>query len=214
MVYLHPEAMLRHAVRLLQCQARNTAQPSLIGGVRHFAEAPSTVELPDSFKDVFKKVAPNLDLPKTPASFLKPRPPVPSTIPEKLTVNFALPHELPFMAKQADQVIVPATSGQMGVLPGHVPTIAELKPGVLSIVEGGVETKFFVSSGFAFIHANSVLDVCAIEAVPLDKIDPEEVKKGLASYTTKLGTAVTELEKAEAQIGVEVHAALNSALGL
>lgn len=34
------------------------------------------------------------------------------------------------------------------------------------------------------------------------------------AYTTKLGTANTDLEKAEAQIGVEVHSALSSALGL
>lgn len=206
--------MLRHSaktsLKLLQIRK---ALPAF-QGVRHYAEAPIVAELPEGFKESFKKVAPNLDLPKTPANYLPPRPPVPATIPEKLTVNFSLPHEQPYMGKQADQVIVPATSGQMGVLPGHVPTIAELKPGVLSIIEGGTETKYFVSSGFAFIHANSVLDVCAIEGVPLDKIDPEEVKKGLAAFTTKLGTASTELEKAEAQIGVEVHAALNSALGL
>ncbi|GJU87132.1 ALP1-like protein [Tanacetum coccineum] len=32
-------------------------------------------------------------------------------------------------------VIVPATTGQMGILPGHVPTIAELKPCLLSVHE-------------------------------------------------------------------------------
>lgn len=66
-------------------------------------------------------------------------------------------------------MIVPATSGQMGVLPGHVPSIAELKPGVLSVFDSGIETKYFVASGFAFVHPNSVLDVCAVEAVPLDR---------------------------------------------
>ncbi|KAJ7522051.1 hypothetical protein O6H91_19G081100 [Diphasiastrum complanatum] len=112
-------------------------------------------------------------------------------------------------------VILPATTGQMGVLPGHVPTIAELKPGVLSVHEGGqVKTQYFVSSGFAFIHANSVTDVIAIEAVPLDKFDPEEVKKGLADCTQKLNAATTDLERAQAQIGIEVHGALTSALGV
>ena len=51
----------------------------------------------------------------------------------------------------------------MGVLPGHVPTIAELQPGLLTVFEGAEEKKFFVSSGFAFIHSNSVLDVVAVE---------------------------------------------------
>ncbi|KAK5786799.1 hypothetical protein PVK06_024768 [Gossypium arboreum] len=36
--------------------------------------------------------------------------------------------------------------------------------------------------------------------------------KGLADFTQKLSSATTELEKAEAQIGIDVHGALNSAL--
>jgi F-type H+-transporting ATPase subunit delta len=100
----------------------------------------------------------------------------------------------------------------MGVLPGHVSTIAELKPGVLSVHEGNDVTKYFVSSGFAFIHANSITDVVAVEAVPLEQIDPNLVQKGLAEFTAKLGPASTDLEKGEAQIGVDVHSALNAAL--
>lgn len=113
---------------------------------------------------------------------------------------------------QVDMVMVPATTGQMGVLPGHVPTIAELKPGVLSVHEGSDVTKYFVSSGFAFIHANSVADIVAVEAVPIDQIDASLVQKGLAEFTQKLSSATTDLEKAEAQIGVDVHSALNSAI--
>lgn len=113
---------------------------------------------------------------------------------------------------QVDMVIIPATTGQMGVLPGHVATIAELKPGVLSVHEGNDVKKYFVSGGFALIHANSYADIIAIEAVPIDQIDPNLVQKGLAEFTQKLSSATTDLEKAEAQIGVDVHSALNSAL--
>uniref|UniRef100_A0A7N2N1B6 ATP synthase F1 complex delta/epsilon subunit N-terminal domain-containing protein n=1 Tax=Quercus lobata TaxID=97700 RepID=A0A7N2N1B6_QUELO len=114
--------------------------------------------------------------------------------------------------KEVDMVIIPATTGQMGVLPGHVPTIAELKPGILSVHEGNDVTKYFLSSGFAFIHANSVADVIAVEAVPVDHIDPSLVQKGLTDFTQKLSSATTELDKAEAQIGVDIHSALNAAL--
>ncbi|KAK7829764.1 atp synthase subunit delta', partial [Quercus suber] len=114
--------------------------------------------------------------------------------------------------KKVDMVIIPATTGQMGVLPGHVPTIAELKPGILSVHEGNDVTKYFLSSGFAFIHANSVADVIAVEAVPVDHIDPSLVQKGLTDFTQKLSSATTELDKAEAQIGVDIHSALNAAL--
>jgi len=109
-------------------------------------------------------------------------------------------------------VIVTASTGQMGILPGHVPTIAELKPGLLSVHEGNDVKKYFVSSGFAFVHANSYADIIAVEAVPIDQIDPTLVQKGLAEFTQKLNSASSDLEKAEAQIGVDVHSAMSSAL--
>uniref|UniRef100_A0A5B7AUM4 ATP synthase F1 complex delta/epsilon subunit N-terminal domain-containing protein n=1 Tax=Davidia involucrata TaxID=16924 RepID=A0A5B7AUM4_DAVIN len=108
----------------------------------------------EKFLESWKKVAPTLDPPKTPLAFMKPRPPIPSSIPSKLTVNFVNPYGSELSAKEVDMVIVPATTGQMGVLPGHVATIAELKPGLLSVHEGNEVTKYFVSSGFALIHAS------------------------------------------------------------
>ena len=162
--------------------------------------------------EAWKKVAPNIEPPKTPLSFMKPRPPTPSSIPSKLTVNFVLPYASELSSKEVDMVIIPATTGQMGVLPGHVATISELKPGVLSVHEGTEVTKYFISSGFAFIHANSFADIIAVEAVPIDRIDPSLVQKGLAEFTQKLSSASTDAEKAEAQVGVDVHSALNSAL--
>ncbi|XP_023905705.1 ATP synthase subunit delta', mitochondrial isoform X2 [Quercus suber] len=159
----------------------------------------------------WKKVIPNIEPPKTPSHFMNPHPATPSSIPSKITVNFVLPYASE-LSTTVDMVIIPATTGQMGVLPGHVPTIAELKPGILSVHEGNDVTKYFLSSGFAFIHANSVADVIAVEAVPVDHIDPSLVQKGLTDFTQKLSSATTELDKAEAQIGVDIHSALNAAL--
>lgn len=44
----------------------------------------------------------------------------------------ALLNWTPFIP-QVDQVSIPSTSGDFGVLAGHVPTIAQLRPGVLSV---------------------------------------------------------------------------------
>ncbi|PIA26075.1 hypothetical protein AQUCO_10000029v1 [Aquilegia coerulea] len=175
-------------------------------------DLPATPSTDSAFVEAWRKIAPNTEPPKTPLTFMQSRPPTPSTIPTKLTVNFVLPSHSVLSAKEVDMVMIPATTGLMGVLPGHVATIAELKPGVFSVHEGNEITKYFVSSGFAFIHANSFADVVAVEAVPLDQIDPSLVQKGLAEFTQKLSSASTDLEKAEAQIGVDVHSALNLAL--
>ncbi|XP_050378040.1 ATP synthase subunit delta', mitochondrial [Argentina anserina] len=176
-------------------------------------EVPATTPSTDpAFVEAWKKVMPNMDPPRTPSTYMEPRPPVPSSLPPKMKVNFVLPYSSELSGKEVDMVIIPATTGQMGVLPGHVATIAELKPGVLSVHDGSDVKKYFISSGFAFIHANSVADIVAVEAVPIDQIDASLVQKGLADFTQKLSSATTDLEKAEAQIGVDVHSALNSAI--
>ena len=83
---------------------------------------------------------------------------------------------------QVDLVLVPAVTGDFGVMPGHVPTVAQLRPGVLTIhteLDKAVE-KYFVAAGFAFVHADSTADVCAVEAVRVEDLDPEAVRAGLA----------------------------------
>ncbi|KAK6119316.1 hypothetical protein DH2020_046935 [Rehmannia glutinosa] len=95
----------------------------------------------------------------------------------KLTINMVSQSSSGFSNKQADLVIVPATTGQMGILPGHVSSISELKPGLLSIHEGNEVTNYFVSSGFAFVHSNSVTDIITVEAVPTKQVDPASVQK-------------------------------------
>ncbi|KAJ6942921.1 hypothetical protein NC652_008657 [Populus alba x Populus x berolinensis] len=205
--------MLRQASRLLTRSIATTQQPIRVMGARPMSTSlPATPVEDSAFLESWKKVAPNIDPPKTPSAFMKPRPPTPSTIPSKITVNFVLPYASELTSKEVDMVIIPATTGQMGVLPGHVPTIAELKPGVLSVHEGNDVKKYFLTSGFVFVHANSVADIVVVEAVPVDHIDQNLVQKGLADFTQKLSSATTELEKAEAQIGIDVHSALNSAL--
>ncbi|XP_030515634.1 ATP synthase subunit delta', mitochondrial-like [Rhodamnia argentea] len=203
--------MFRQAAKLLH-------RPILTPSAMRASSRPFSADLPAeqtadaAFVEAWKKLVPNIDPPKTPLSFMLPRPATPSSIPSKLTVNFVLPYASELSQKEVDMVIVPATTGQLGVLPGHVPTIAELKPGLMLVHDGNDVTKYFVSSGFAFIHANSYADIIAVEAVPIDRIDASLVQKGLAEFTQKLNSASTDLEKAEAQIGVDVHSALNFAL--
>ncbi|CAA0834505.1 ATP synthase subunit delta- mitochondrial [Striga hermonthica] len=201
--------MLRQGSRFLLSRA---SAASMRWSRPFSTDLPAETAEDSKFVEAWKKVMPNMDPPKTPSAYMAPRPPTPSTIPSKLTVNFVLPYNSVLSGKEVDMVIIPATTGQMGVLPGHVPTIAELKPGILSVHEGNDVTKYFVSGGFTIIHANSVADIAVVEATPVDRIDPNLVQTGLAIYQQKLNSATTELEKAEAQIGVDVHSALNAAL--
>lgn len=77
--------------------------------------------------------------------------------------------------------------GYFGVKANHLPYVAQLKPGVVELHNGAEIKKFFISGGFAFVHANSVTDVCVLEAATMDMIDPAAVKQGLTHATANQG---------------------------
>jgi len=134
---------------------------------------------------------------------------------DRLLVTFACPHLTICKNKEAQIVRVPGSSGEFGILFNHVPTIAELKPGLVTIQDKqGVETKHFISGGFAFVQKDSTCSVNAIEAFSLDELDPEAAKEGYRRFTADLAKAPNDLERAKALIGLEVHQAMCSALGV
>ena len=72
------------------------------------------------------------------------------------------------------EVIVPGSEGEFGVLAGHAPFVATLKPGVLIIKGDGAPRKLFVRGGFA--EANPAgLTVLAETATPLAEIRHEHL---------------------------------------
>lgn len=58
----------------------------------------------------------------------------------------AAKHELQSLYKSQGvvQVNIPAESGDMGILANHVPSIEQLKPGLVEVIEeGGITKQFF-----------------------------------------------------------------------
>lgn len=88
--------MLRQASRILGRPALHNRM-----AIRAFANDVSATEAGDStFIDSWKKVIPNIEPPKTPSAFMKPRPSTQSTIPTKITVNFVLPYTSELSTKE------------------------------------------------------------------------------------------------------------------
>eukprot|EP00166_Cyanidium_caldarium_P005278 ctg_628.g154 len=137
---------------------------------------------------------------------------------DTVNLNFYCPHVIVAHQRPVQSVTVPAASGLMGILPNHVPTVAQMRPGVVSIVgaEGEKEERYFVSSGFTFVHPDRT-DICAVEAVRLEDIDEEAVARALAECESQVaavsGNSPAEQERAAvAQIGVDVYLAMQGAL--
>ncbi|KAL1562058.1 ATPase [Salvia divinorum] len=172
------------------------------------SDVPTAAAADEPFAAAWRRIAPNVDLPKTPLAFRSST----TSAASKLTINFTSRYSSHFANKQADMVVAPGVTGQIGILPGHVASISELKPGLLSIHEDDQVMKYFISSGFAIVHSDSVVEVLAVEAVTVEQIDPASVQKGLAEFTQKLSTASKDAEKAEAQIALDVLTSLDSCL--
>ena len=68
-----------------------------------------------------------------------------------LMLTFTVPDKALYEGVPVEMAILPGGDGMFGVMPNHVPTIAELKPGVVSVQEesGGPLIKYFISGGFA-----------------------------------------------------------------
>ncbi|KAL1924294.1 uncharacterized protein VTP21DRAFT_7329 [Calcarisporiella thermophila] len=130
----------------------------------------------------------------------------------KLRLNFALPHETIYKNAEVQQVNLAATTGDMGVLANHVPSIEQLLPGVVEVLEASGSKKYFVSGGFAVINPDSTLNINAVEAFPLEDFSVEAVKSNLAEAQRLSAAATTEEERAAAKVEVEVYEALQSAL--
>lgn len=74
------------------------------------------------------------------------------------------------LSRAVEMAVLPATEGEMGVLPGHAPMIVALRGGIISVTEGGqVTDRLFVAGGFAEVTPDRCT-VLADEATPVAQI--------------------------------------------
>ncbi|MHB2025599.1 MAG: ATP synthase F1 subunit epsilon [Elusimicrobiota bacterium] len=95
---------------------------------------------------------------------------------------------------QADFLALPAWTGEMGVLPGHEPYLAQLRDGEVRLSRAGVVEAFAISGGFAEIGPSGVS--LFVETAELaGQIDAErarqEAEKAKASLARKGGDPET-----------------------
>jgi F-type H+-transporting ATPase subunit epsilon len=87
------------------------------------------------------------------------------------TFHFDLvsPEKLVFSG-EVDQVDVPGAEGDFGVLAGHAPFVATLRPGILTVAAGGRQTKVVVLGGLAEVSAKG-LTILADVATSVEDFD-------------------------------------------
>merc|ERR1711893_286093 len=129
-----------------------------------------------------------------------------------MSFTFASPGNVFYHEANVAQVDVPSMTGSFGILPDHVPSLAVLKPGIVTVFESdGKPEKFFVSSGSITINDDSSVQILAEEAARLEDLDITAIRDGLAQAQQELSAAQTEQAKAEARIAVECYEELQKA---
>ena len=110
-----------------------------------------------------------------------------------------------------DEVILPGTDGEIGVLPGHTPLLATLRIGPLRYRTGNKVERLVISWGFAEVLPDRVI-VLAEKGVLPGEVDPaaaeEERKRAerelmdLSSHDPEFALVEARLEESVAMINV------------
>ncbi len=85
-------------------------------------------------------------------------------------------------------VEVPGLLGELGILPGHIPFIAPIKPGVVRFVLDGSEHRIAVGSGFLEVSEIGRVTILADRARVPGDVDEAVVTKQRDALRTELST--------------------------
>jgi F-type H+-transporting ATPase subunit epsilon len=103
--------------------------------------------------------------------------------------ELASPEQLVFSG-EVEHVVVPGSEGEFGVMAGHAPLVAMLRPGILTIL-GPQEQRFVVRGGFAEVNPNG-LTVLADFAVPVEDLDREVLAGQIKDLEEDVADAAAE----------------------
>ena len=85
----------------------------------------------------------------------------------------------------ADSVQAPGELGEFELLPGHVPMLTALKPGVLTIGTKA-RARYAVSSGYLRVDPAGAVEILVEQAMPAKDIDVESARSDLKTAEADL----------------------------
>jgi F-type H+-transporting ATPase subunit epsilon len=89
------------------------------------------------------------------------------------------------LAETVDEVTAPSVQGEFGVLPGHLPVVTAIRPGIVMYKQGSEFKKVAVGSGFAEAGQNKLL-ILAEDFAERASVDPVVIRKELAEIQPKI----------------------------
>jgi len=99
----------------------------------------------------------------------------------------------------AEEIILPSSTGQVGILTDHAPLLTALDIGVMRLKIDGNWTSIVLMEGFAEVENNKVTILCN-GAEEGNSIDLQKAQEDLEKMTLLVDEATTKKEKIEATI--------------
>jgi F-type H+-transporting ATPase subunit epsilon len=122
---------------------------------------------------------------------------------DKIAFDVVSPEKL-LLSEDVEMVVVPAEEGDMGVMAGHAPVIANVRPGTIAIFAGNsVEKRFFVAGGFLEVTGERCT-VLAEQAIPVEDIDVSAAQSQVNDLSEDVSHAKDEREKEAAEADLAV----------
>src|SRR4051795_2673858 len=112
---------------------------------------------------------------------------------------------------EADEVVLPATDGEIGVLPGHTPLLTTLRIGEMRYRNGGRVERMVLSWGFAEVLPDRVIVLAERGVLPAEidfaaaereRSEAERELAYLSSHDPEFAVVEGKLEESIAQINV------------
>ncbi|MDF2695778.1 MAG: synthase epsilon chain [Labilithrix sp.] len=97
------------------------------------------------------------------------------------------------LTESVDEVTAPSVQGEFGVLPGHLPVVAALRPGIVSYRQGSETKKVAVGPGFAEAGQNKLL-ILAEDFADRASVDPVVIRKELSELQPKIEKVLSAME--------------------
>jgi len=116
-------------------------------------------------------------------------------------LDLVAPDHLTFSG-EVDQVDVPGLEGDFGVFAGHAPTIALMRPGILTVYANGAQQQFVVLGGFVEVSPQGVVTVLAETAASVAEFDRAVLAARIAEMeaSVKQMPSDSALDRAIAQL--------------
>jgi F-type H+-transporting ATPase subunit epsilon len=131
-------------------------------------------------------------------------------LPTKINLTIVT-RERKIIDTQVDEVILPSTDGEIGILPGHTPLLALLGIGQIRYRTGGTTQRLVISWGFAEVLPDRVIVLAERGILPTevdrataeqDRIAAERELADLSSNDPEFALVEAKLEESIALINV------------